>query len=224
MPDRKKFKHIKAIFFDVADTLYTNEELEKEYPRRLVNLLAETRNIEKDEAKQLIKATTEKLKATEKHVTKVRTMKELGFTRGQVHEAICKVDPSQYLTKDPELDDIIARLAKKYKLGIISNNKRSHMLEIFAALGLSEQQILLMVTEDNVQEVKPHPEPFQKAVELSGYFANECLYVGDSPTKDIQPAKGVGMMTVLTKANPEPLDMKFADATIKSVKELEAIL
>lgn len=102
--DRQKLQNIQAIFFDVGDTLYTNEEMEKEYPRQLYKLIAKTKNIEKDTAKQLLKETTEKLKATEKHVTKVRAMKELGFTRAQVHEAFCKVNPSQFLQKDPELD------------------------------------------------------------------------------------------------------------------------
>ena len=98
------------------------------------------------------------------------------------------------------------------------------MLAIFSALGLSEEQIILMVTEDILKEIKPHPEPFLKAIELSGYSANECLYVADSPTKDIHPAKEVGMMTILVKTNPEPQDLKFADGSIKSIKDLEVLL
>lgn len=224
MLDKKKFEHIKAIFFDVGDTLYTNEELEKAYPRELYKLISETKGIDKDAAKTLLKETSEKLKATEKHVTKVRVMKELGFTRSQVHEAFCKVDPSQFLARDLELDKVIGKLAAKYKLGIISNFKKSHMIEIFQALGLSDKQLSLMVTEDIVQEIKPHAEPFQKAVELAGVLANECLYVGDSPSKDMRPAKEVGMTTIIVKAHPEADDMQYADASIKSVKELEALL
>lgn len=224
MIDNKKFKHIKAIFFDVGDTLYSSEDMEKEYPRQLVKLLAKTKHIEESEAKQLLKETTEKLKETEKHVTKIRAMKELGFTRAQAHEAICKVNPSEFLTKNPELDELILRLSKKYKLGIISNFKRAHMLDIFSALGLSEKQLSLMITEDILQEIKPHPEPFQKAVELSGYAADECLYVADSPTKDIRPAKEVGMMTILVKANTEPENLKFADGNIKNIKELASLI
>lgn len=222
--DTNKFAHIKAIFFDVGDTLYTNEDLEKEYPRQLYKLIAETKGIAKDQAKTLLKETTEKLKATEKHVTKVRAMKELGFTRAQAHEAFCKVDPSKFLAKDPELDTVIAQLATKYKLGIISNFKKSHMFEIFDALGLSEQQLTLMVTEDIVQEIKPALEPFQKAVELAGVQANECLYVGDSPSKDMRPAKEVGMMTILVRVNPTQEDMGNADASIENVKNLIALL
>jgi len=218
------FQHIKAIFFDVGDTLYTNEDLEKEYPRQLYDLLSASKNISKDEAKQLLKETTEKLKQTEKHVTKVRAMKQLGFTRAQCHEAFCKVDPSQFLTKDPELDGVLAKLATKYTLGLISNFKKVHLLQILDALGLQATHFSFMITEDNVQELKPALEPFQKAVEMAGVLADEVLYVADSPTKDMRPAKEVGMKTVLVRANPLPVDMENADASIARVKELHLLL
>src|SRR5689334_6812889 len=123
-----KFTDIQAIFFDVGDTLYANEEMEKEYPHQLYKFIAEKKGIDQDQAKNLLKEATEKLKQTEKHVTKVRAMAELGFTRAQAHEAFCKVDPSKFLVKDPVLDKIISELAKRFKLGIISNFKKSHML------------------------------------------------------------------------------------------------
>jgi HAD superfamily hydrolase (TIGR01549 family) len=224
MNTNKHFKVIKAIFFDVGDTLYSNEALEKEYPRQLYNLLAKTEHIEKDKAKMLLKETTEKLKHTERHVTKVRAMKELGFTRAQVHEAFCKVDPYAFLSPDSELNKAIKALSNKYKLGVISNFKRSHLLQILDALGLEAKHFSLMVTEDIVEEIKPAPEPFEKAVELSGFFATECLYVGDSPTKDMRPAKEVGMMTILVKSHPDEEQMKHADGSITTVEELLHLL
>lgn len=219
-----KFQNIKAIFFDVGDTLYSNEDMEKEYPRQLYKLISQTKGIDKDQAKQLLKDTTEKLKRTQKHVTKVRAMEELGYTRAQTHEAFCKVNPSDFLITDGQLDATIAQLAQKYKLGIISNFKKSHMLQIFSALGLSENLLPLMVTEDIVTEIKPAHEPFLKAIALSGYKPEECLYAGDSPGKDMRPAKEVGMMTVLVKKSPEEEDLTYADEKISSVEELPNLL
>lgn len=216
----QKFKHARVIFFDVGDTLYTNEDLEKEYPRQLYKLISQTKYIEKEEAKALLKETTEKLIQTEKHVTKVRAMAELGFSRMQVHEAFAKVDPHQFLSKDPELTKVMAKLAKKYKLGLISNFKKSHLLQIIDALGLPSNHFPLMITEDIVKEIKPALEPFQKAIEFAGVSPNQCVYVGDSPSKDMRPAKKVGMLTILVKSNPDPEDLEHADASINSVKEL----
>lgn len=219
------FSGIKAIFFDTSDTLYKNEELEKAYPNKLIELIATTRNISKDEAKRLLSETTEKLKATEKHVTKVHAAAEFGFSRSEVHEqAFCKVAPSDYLTKDEELDAVISKLAQHYKLGIISNLRKSHMLEVFAALGLSPEWFPIFVTEDIVQEIKPAPEPFLKAIELAGCSADECIYIGDNPTKDTRPAKEVGMRTILVSKDPKPEDMQFADAAINNVKDVADLL
>jgi HAD superfamily hydrolase (TIGR01549 family) len=219
-----KFKNIKAIFFDVGDTLYSNEEMEKEYPRQLYKLIAQTKGIDKEQAKVLLKETSEKLKQTEKHVTKVRAMAELGYTRAQTHEAFCKVEPSQFLTKDPKLDAVISELSKKYRLGIISNFKKSHMLQIFKVLGISENQLPLMVTEDIVTEIKPAHEPFLKAIELSGFKPKECLFIGDSPGKDMRPAKEVDMATILIKHNPEKEDLINTDANIEKVEDILEIL
>jgi HAD superfamily hydrolase (TIGR01549 family) len=218
------FTNLKTIFFDTADTLYTNEEMEAAYPKKLVEMIAVTRKISDGEAENLFLETAQKLKGTVKHVTKVRTMAELGFSRAQVHEAFCTVNPKDFLTTDEELSVMMALLARKYKLGIISNFKRSHVFEILAALGLSPEWFPLLVTEDIVKEIKPDHEPFLKAVELSGYTANECLYVGDSPTKDMQPAKEVGMVTILIGASVPDEQVSYIDATIPDVKKLATFL
>lgn len=219
-----QFDSIKAVFFDTSDTLYSNADLEAAYPKQLVDLLVATRHISQTEAEALLKDTAQKLKGTVKHVTKVRTMAELGFSRAQVHEAFCQVDPAEYLKPDQELDGVMARLVKLYKLGIISNLKRSHILEVLAALGLSVRWFPLLVTEDIVTEIKPDHEPFLKAIELSGYTAQECLYVGDSPTKDMQPAKEVGMQTVLIGDGIPDEQAKYIDTAVPNVKELVDLL
>jgi FMN phosphatase YigB (HAD superfamily) len=45
MSDNARFGNIKTIFFDIADTLYSNEAMEAAYPAKLVELLATERNI-----------------------------------------------------------------------------------------------------------------------------------------------------------------------------------
>lgn len=220
-----QFTNIKVIFFDTSDTLYKNAELESAYPKKLIELIAQTHNLSIEEAANQLKQTVERLKTTEKHVTKVRAAAEFGISRTQVHqEAFCKVVPSEYLHKDEALEKVMEKLAKHYKLGIISNLKKSHMLDIFAALGLSPEWFPFFITEDIVKEIKPHHEPFLNAVELSGCRANECLYVGDNPTKDMQPAHEVGMKTVLVSDNLADGQSTYVDGTIADVKNIVNLL
>jgi putative hydrolase of the HAD superfamily len=118
----------------------------------------------------------------------------------------------------------MSQLSQHYKLGIISNLKRSHMLEVFAALGLSPEWFPLMITEDIVKEIKPATEPFLKGIEMAKALPEECLYVGDSPTKDMRPAKEVGMKTILIAEHPSEEELQFADAYIGDVKDVTALL
>lgn len=225
MSNTALFTDIKAIFFDTSDTLYKSAEMEAAYPQKLVELMAATRHISTDEAKSLLREITEKLKATEKHVTKVRAAAEFGLSRAEVHEkAFCMVRPRDYLTEDKALNEVISQLARHYRLGIISNLKRSHMLEVFEALGLSPDWFSLMVTEDIVTDIKPHPEPFLKAIELAKCRPEECLYIGDSPTKDMRPAKEVGMKTVLIANTVSEDDEQYVDATINDIKDIVSLL
>jgi putative hydrolase of the HAD superfamily len=220
-----KFSAVKVVFFDTSDTLYQNDALEAAYPRKLVELVAAARGVSVEDAKELIRQTAASLEGQVKHVTKVRVASELGFSRNEVHEkAFCLVDPSQYLVKDEALNRLMSDLAKKYKLGIISNLRRSHMMEVFAAMGLSPDVFTYFVTEDIVHEIKPDHEPFLKSIELSGCAPQECLYVGDSPTKDIRPAKEVGMKTVLIAAHPTEAESMNSDAQIATLSELKGLL
>jgi len=218
------FESVNTIFFDAGDTLYVYPAMEAEYPQRLLELISTTRGVEITQAEKMLTEATQKLKGSVKHVTKVRAMAELGFTRPQVHDAFCKVDPRKYLSKDSELISVMNTLAHNYDLGVISNFRLSHLEEIPDALGLAKDVFCWMVTEDIVDEIKPAPEPFLKAVELSGSRTNQCLYVGNSPTKDMRPAKEIGMATVLVRRNPTKDDLAYADAVVEDVEQLIKLL
>lgn len=220
-----EFTDIKAIFFDTAETLYTSPEMEAAYPEAVAKLVAKTRHISLEAAEALLKQTKNQLQqTTTEHITKVRTMAELGFSRAQVHEAFCTVNPRDFLQPDPALNAVMAELKQHYRLGIISNFKAAHIAEILAALDLSVDWFPILVTEDVVTEIKPNPEPFLKATELASCQPQECLYIGDSLTKDIKPAKKVGMQTILVSRVVDEKQEPVADAIILDVKQVIKLL
>jgi HAD superfamily hydrolase (TIGR01549 family) len=212
---------VKVIFFDVGNTLYKNEEMEEGYPRQLHNLLAMDRKISLPEAKELLKNTEKQLKEKLTHVTKVSTMEALGYTRRQVHDAFCKVNPNDYLSKNPELSAFLVKLSERFRLGLITNFRKSHVKNILDVLGINMSVFEIIVSEDNIREIKPHKEPFLKAVQLAGVAPEECVYVADCLTKDIIPAKSIGMKTIIVS------EAEIADSTdvaISDVLELETAL
>ena len=212
-----------TIFFDIGDTLYFSEEMEKQYPQKLYELISEREKITIQESKDKLKATSESLEGKIPHVTKVAAMAALGFTRAEAHKAFCSVNPSKYLKKDIELTIFLEMLSKKYSLGIISNFKKSHALDIFTALGLEPTLFTHYITEDIVTNIKPDHEPFHLAVELSGTTAENCFYIADSISKDLRPAKEVGMQTIwVSKKTLKEELREWVDEQVSSIMEIKS--
>ena len=56
-----------------------------------------------------------------------------------------------------------------------------------------------LVCADMVKAYKPHRELFEKALEVSGFSADEVLHVGDSYSSDIIGAKSAGITPILVQ-------------------------
>jgi putative hydrolase of the HAD superfamily len=84
-----------------------------------------------------------------------------------------------------------------------------------------------MVTYDLVRVKKPAPEPFMVALAMLKSTADEVLLVGDSPRRDIEPGKSLGIRTVYARYgdcfSPDRSSVQ-ADYIIDTIKELPEIL
>lgn len=209
---------IKAIFFDTSNTLYHCPKLKQLQRTVPVEMLAKIKNISLDEAKKLFKETRERLKETMVHVPKVAVMMELGITRIQFQEELAEINTKGVLKPDKELNEILSNLHSEYKLGIITNILKKFVLNILDSMEVSLDNFDYFVTVDNTSNSKPHEEPFLKAIELAGCEQEECVYVGDSLTKDMIPAKRAGMKTVWI-TNDEMED-EHVDQKVKSIYDI----
>jgi putative hydrolase of the HAD superfamily len=84
-----------------------------------------------------------------------------------------------------------------------------------------------MVTYDLVQVKKPAPEPFLLALDMLKSDADEVLLIGDSPRRDIEPAKNLGIRTVYARYGDRFSDDRSsvkADYTLDTMSELPGIL
>lgn len=81
-------------------------------------------------------------------------------------------------------------------VGIITDSDNDYIEAHLKALGIYDLFDSITTSED-AGYYKPHPRPFQLALEKAGIEAGEALYVGDNPAKDCLGAKNVGMMSVL---------------------------
>jgi HAD superfamily hydrolase (TIGR01549 family) len=210
---------IKAIFFDTSDTLYHNPEFGSAQSGNIITQLSNSKSISYEEAKNLFSKTKKELKSKMDHVTKVAVMMELGINRLQMHKALAEIEPKKYLQPDEKLNKMLKSLGERYELGIITNILDKFMTKILDALGLGKKTFKYIVSVNNTQRSKPHEEPFLKALELCGLQPKECVYVGDSLTKDMVPAKKAGMKTIWV--SKESREDKNVDLPVKSIYDVE---
>lgn len=213
---------LKAVFFDTSDTLYHSPDFKKAQSRQPVIQLSKRRDITLEEAKELFSKTKEELKSRMVHVPKVAVMMELGVSRLEMQESLAEIDPRDFLQPDEKLNAVLKGLGGRFELGVITNVLRKFLDNILDALGVDKTCFKYIVSVDNTVNSKPHEEPFLKAIELSGLEPSECVYVGDSFTKDMIPARKAGMKTVWV--SQEAVEDESVDVRIKSIYEIEEAL
>ncbi|MCL2383562.1 MAG: HAD family hydrolase [Oscillospiraceae bacterium] len=214
----------KCIFFDTTDTLYSSPELEKKMKESPIEFIMLKMNVTREEALAVFESG--KNKAIEKGTltTKSNILKEAGFNNSEYQDFNANVDITQYLKPIEETVQTITYLASKYELGIITNINNHFVQKVLKAIGLSNTLFSHYVTSDDTPEAKPSLAPFLIAAEKAKVLPEEIVYVGDNIKKDMEPAKKVGMKTILLDyKNIGSNKPEVVDYCIKSIKELKDI-
>jgi putative hydrolase of the HAD superfamily len=147
-----------------------------------------------------------------------RFLKEWGIEDERLAECLRVKfsDRSSYMLYD-DVVPVLRRLERDgYRLGLISNfedwlEERLVELEVGPLFDTS-------VISGFVQIEKPDPRIYELALEKAGVAADEALHVGDSPRLDVEPARSVGMHTVLIDRFG-----RYPDADTPSIKSLEEL-
>ena len=80
-----------------------------------------------------------------------------------------------------------------------------------------------LITADDIQHGKPHPEPYQKAAARLGYPASECVVVEDAPA-GIRAGKAAGarVIAVPMTSNRHELESAGADWVVRNCADISA--
>ncbi len=119
-----------------------------------------------------------------------------------------------------ELDD------EARALGIVTAKRRATVDLAFAVLPL-ERYFDVIVTSDDTERLKPHPDPILKAVELAEAEPTKTAYVGDSPF-DVRAAKAAGVGAIAVNwgkiHSADALRAEQPDALVDDPEELYGVL
>jgi pyrophosphatase PpaX len=112
------------------------------------------------------------------------------------------------------------------RLGVVTVKGRLAVDVTFEVLPLG-RYFETVVTGDDTERHKPHPEPLLLALDRLGASASSAAYVGDSPF-DVRAAKAAGMTAVAVlwgAIHPGPrLEAEKPDALVRDLSELGDVL
>jgi putative hydrolase of the HAD superfamily len=137
-----------------------------------------------------------------------------------------------HITPLPEAESTLQSLAPKYRLGLITEGYRTVQQAKLEALGLGHYfEEILIGGEDERQDWKPSPRPFEIMLERLGIQSRTAVYVGDNPHKDFLGARRAGMGSIRVRhplslhAMIDPVDADHApDVEIRGLGELVDLL
>lgn len=92
----------------------------------------------------------------------------------------------------PGVKDSLARIAERFKLGLVSNGTSATQRAKLKALAVDALFDPVVISEE-VGFRKPDPRIFELAIAKWGLAPGSVLFVGDDPVSDISGAKAAGM-------------------------------
>jgi len=166
----------------------------------------------------------------ESHENIRQYMEERGIPVNGTYRAACRVYESEKLRGISPYEGVPGTLQslheQGYHMGIVTDAFARD-----ATLRLEKTGLLpffcCMVSYDMVKVKKPAPEPFLFALEMMKANAGEAVLIGDSPHRDIEPCRSLGIKTVYARYGDrfsKDRSSIAADFVIDTMRELPGIL
>lgn len=222
---------IKAIIFDLDDTLFN----EIEYVKSGFNVVAENiSNLINKSKEEIFNELLRLFSINTKNVFDIY-IKQNNLENILNLNRIINLYREHYpkIKLDYEIKNVLLNLKQKYKLGIITDGRPEGQWNKIRALGLDNIIENIIVTDElgGIEYRKPNTKAFEIMIEKFNVKYNEAIYIGDNINKDFIAPNILGMSSILLN-NPNKIHKsvltnkkealpKFG---INSLKELYNIL
>ena len=223
---------MKAVFFDIDDTLYDSTELAYRARLNAINAMIDAGLPIKDPQKvyKVLDKVIDKYGSNyPEHYNILLRELDVPWDPEIIAAGVAAYHDTKlsYLRPFPETIPVLLELREEgYLLGIISDGRPVKQWEKLIRLGLHHFFNTVVISESFGQQ-KPDVKLFETALAEVGCKASDALMVGDRLDKDVSGAKAAGMKSVwLRKGKYGRIRISRikADKEIKSLIELPAIL
>jgi putative hydrolase of the HAD superfamily len=227
---------IKAILFDIDDTLYDRNKSQPLVLETITQSLPLVFGALDKE--RVLEAFLESDRTSTKdweaglHHNDIRDYRSKLFLKAlniplEHAEAITEVYLQEYPFINAPVDgaaELVQKASSRFKTGVISNSMPDVQYQKIATLGFDAYfSCVVIATEIGIK--KPDPRIFHHAAKKLKVLPSECLYIGDNYENDIAGAKGAGMATCWFHRNNTDIENSAdADYIVESLEEAKRIL
>jgi putative hydrolase of the HAD superfamily len=201
---------IKAIFFDIDDTLYDSTKLTTMARQNSVRAMIDS-GVPVKEEDRLYNMLDEIIKKHGSNYGKHydRLLEELGLERDPkiIAAGVVAYEHTKegYLVPFPGVIPTLLTLKERYRLGVISNGLAVKQWEKLIGLGI-HHLFDTVATSEEVGYDKPQKEIFLFAIEKLDLSPEECVMLGDRLDTDVLGGNLAGMRTVYLKRGKYGVD------------------
>jgi putative hydrolase of the HAD superfamily len=199
---------VRVIFFDLDGTLYCSSVIREKFAEAAAFTLKKYKGISLDSARRLIQNMRQQLLLRYKDgVPYTMALQAFGIPIDSWHrENIAYFDPRDHLQKDARLRQCLVALRTTCRLAVLTNNNATQTERTLEALGVKEM-FDEVFTYNTFKLLKPDPLFLQKALERCEVRPEECLFIGDRYSIDLEPAVSLGMHIHEVKGPEDIYDM-----------------
>jgi putative hydrolase of the HAD superfamily len=220
-------KNLKAVVFDLDDTLYP----EREYVRSGFRAVGEWAEQQLGLSQPIVRAELQALFDAEfRGDTFQWWLSEQGLPESLLGEIVWIFRThTPEITLSPDAERVLDELKPEYRLGLVTEGRRENQLTKIRALGLERWLTAVVILgEEERAEWKPNRKPFDRVLGMLSVAGGEAAYVGDNPRKDFRGAREAGMATIRIR-RPEGLHSRDepaspADAADREIESLERLM
>ncbi|UPT68437.1 MAG: YjjG family noncanonical pyrimidine nucleotidase [Sphingobacteriales bacterium JAD_PAG50586_3] len=164
-------------------------------------------------------------KITKKHLRTVRYRKTLEVF-GIKDKAMAEQMGTDYIVLSPlqsacfpNCHATLDYLKEKYSLHIITNGFEEVQTVKVKSSGI-DHYFDNLITSEKAGALKPHRKIFDYTMKLLNATADECIMIGDEPTKDIQGAHNAGIRAIYFNPAGEVLDGVHSISNLNQLMEI----
>lgn len=211
---------IKAIIFDLDNTLIDRQRAFKEMLIRKFTSLFNDKKLVNDMVKDVIdwdnNGTVERIIVFKKWADKYNVT---CVTPEQLDKEWSNESGSVAFLYD-DVKETLIKLKEKYKLAILTNGNTISQRRKLSTINIYDLLDYTLVSSEYIVK-KPDKQIFEYTAKQLGLETNECIYVGDNYNIDVLGSKNAGMTPIFVSRKNEIHDDV---TTIKEISELLEII